>query len=123
MIAALGRVRLFLISGAVLVFLGGLLVAMGRWNRAEIDRAFIEATALAELARPAPGGMRYWAPGDGALPEPALRVRIEAAERLRQAPTLLPAQPGIQLPTLPTRPSLWPRTGAMPTDKPPAAAP
>lgn len=122
MTAALGRARLFLVSGAVLVFLGGLLVAIGRWNHAEIDRAFVEATAVAAQAGPAPGGVRYWAPGAGALPDAALRIRIEAAERLRQLPTLLPQAP-VQAPALPSRPLQWPRGGALPADKPPAAAP
>ncbi|MEO3470433.1 hypothetical protein AAFN86_01110 [Roseomonas sp. CAU 1739] len=122
MTAALGRARLLLVCGAVLVFLGGLLLAIGRWNGAEIDRAFVEATALAGRASPAPGGVRYWAPGNGALPEPGLRARFEASERLRQRPSLT-APASVPVPGLPSSPFQWPRTGALPADKPPAAAP
>lgn len=122
MTAALLRVRLFLIGGAALVFLGGLLVAIGRWNRAETDRAFVEAAALAARNPPPPGGVRYWTPGDSGLPDPTLRVRIEAAERLRQVP-VLPAVPAFQQPALPSRPLQMPRATPLPADKPPAAAP
>lgn len=85
MTAVLPRVRLYLISGAALVFLGGLLVAIGRWNGAETDRAFVEAAALAARAPPPPGGARFWAPADDGTPGLAGRIGIEAAERLRQA--------------------------------------
>ncbi|MBR0670437.1 hypothetical protein [Neoroseomonas soli] len=120
MTAALPRVRLYLLGGAVLVFLGGLLVAIGQWNRVETDRAFVEAAALAARAPPPPGGVRYWAPADSGLPDPSVRVRIEAAERLRQAP-VLPALPPIQVPALTSRPFQPPRSAPLPTEKPPAA--
>lgn len=83
--AALPRARLYLIGAAALVFLGGLLIAIGRWNAAETDRAFVEAAALAVRAPPAPGGVRYWAPAVDAAPGTVGRIGIEAAERLRQA--------------------------------------
>jgi hypothetical protein len=120
MTAALPRIRLFLIAGAALVFLGGLLMAIGRWNRAETDRAFVEAAALAARSPPTPGGVRYWAPGGSGLPDATLRVRIEAAERLRHAP-IMPALPAFPQPVLPSRPSQMPQTGTLPADKPPAA--
>lgn len=119
MTEALSRVRLFLIGGAALIFLGGLLVAVGRWNRAETDRAFVEAAAQAARAAPPAGGVRYWAPGVSALPGPITRMQIEASERLRQAPSL-PAQPAIQAPVLPPPALRMPRPGPLPADKPPA---
>jgi len=90
---ALSRARLYLIAGAALVFVGGLLVAIGHWNRAETDRAFVEAAAQAMRARPPSDGVRYWAPSAIASPDSASRVRLEAMERLRQIPTVPPALP------------------------------
>lgn len=112
--------RLWLVSGATLIFLGGLLVAIGRWNDAQTDRAFVEAATLAVRAPPAPGGVRFWAPDGGASPGPAARVSIEAAERLRQRPDL-PAQPPIQFPGFLSRPVPTPQGGPLPNNKPPAA--
>ncbi len=114
MTTILPRIRLYLVAGAALVFLGGLLVATGRWNRAATDRAFVDAAALAASNPPPVGGVRYWAPTGNGVPAPILRVRIEAAERLRQIPAL-PALP--QTP----RSSQTTQTGSPPTDKPPAA--
>lgn len=106
---ALPRVRLYLVGGAAMIFLGGLLVAIGRWNGAETDRAFVEAAALAARSPPPAGGMRYWAPTEGSLPGPAARAAIEATERLRQAPSL------------PIRPLQLPRSAPLPAEKPQAA--
>lgn len=117
--ASVPGARLYLIAGATLVFLGGLLVAVGRWNRAETDRAFLAAAALA-ASSPPPGGVRYWAPTHHGLPDPGRRAIIEAVDRVRGAPALAPPPP-IQVPPLPVRPPVWPRTGPMPTDKPEAA--
>ncbi len=100
----LTRVRLCLIGGATLIFLGGLLVAIGHWDRAETDRAFVAAADRALQAAPATSGVRYWAPSDAAMPSAINRMRIEAMERVRRAaPPALPQQP------------------ASPTQKPPAA--
>ncbi|MBW6402010.1 hypothetical protein KPL78_29460 [Roseomonas sp. HJA6] len=90
---ALSRARLYLIAGAALVFVGGLLVAVGHWNRAETDRAFVAAAAEAMRAPPPSNGVRYWAPSAVAAPDSASRVRLEAMERLRQVPTVLPTLP------------------------------
>lgn len=115
----LSRARLFLVGGATLVFLGGLLVAIAHWNRAETDRAFVDAAAQA-ARNPAPvGGVRFWAPAAAAMPETTRRIRLEAAERLRQIPTL--TAPVIQAPALPLRPPQPPRGGTLPGTKPPAA--
>lgn len=99
------RARLYLIAGATLVFLGGLLVAIGHWNRAEIDRAFVEAAEQAMRAPPAQTGLRFWAPATQALPDSATRVRIEAAERLRQ----IPALPRLIAPSTPEKTPVAPR--------------
>ena len=93
----LPRVRLYLICGAALVFFGGLLIAMGRWNQADTDRAFVEAAALAARTAATPTGVRYWAPIAGAQPAvPAARAGIEVAEQRRVMPPLptapLPAE-------------------------------
>ena len=101
MTAVLPRARLYLIGGAALVFLGGLLVAIGRWNGAETDRAFVEAAALAARAPAAPGGVRYWAPADGGAPGPAARMSIEAAERLRAAARAAATLPADKPPAAP----------------------
>lgn len=99
---SLARIRLFLVGAAALMFLGGLMVAIGRWNRAETDRAFVEAAARAARApQPAaPSGVRYWAPSTGGQPSPATRMRLDAAERLRALPAVpSPATTGVrQLP-------------------------
>lgn len=120
----LPAIRLWLIAGAVLVFLGGMLVAIGRWNRAEADRAFVEAAALAARAPPPPGGVRYWAPVMGAQPETAARVRVDAAEWMRR----LPGQsPPIRFPSGAARPPsvnalpAVPQSGSFPPEKPAAA--
>ncbi len=86
--APFARSRLYLITGATLVFLGGLLVAIGHWNRAEIDRAFVEAAEQAARAPQPANSLRFWAPANQASPDSATRVRLEAAERLRQIPAL-----------------------------------
>lgn len=110
----LTRVRLMLLGAALLVFLGGMLVAIGRWNRAQTDRAFVETAALAARAPPAPSGMRYWAPVPNGAPEGTIQMRVEAAERLRQVPAPpLPAQ--VQPSSMPSRPGSAP----LPGDKPP----
>lgn len=116
--AMLPRARLYLIAGAALMFLGGLLVAVGRWNLAETDRAFVASAALAARGPP-PGGVRYWAPNAGGQPDPGRRAVLEAADRLRQAPTLAPF-PAIQAPVLPSRPPILPRSAPVPTSKPEA---
>jgi hypothetical protein len=105
----LPRVRLYLMGAAALVFFGGLLLAVGRWNRAETDRAFVEAAARAVRAPPPPGGVRYWAPVGGADPPALSRVRIQAAEAMRVLPAPVPTAPTV------------PRSGPMPGEKPPAA--
>jgi len=89
----LPRLRLHLIGGAALVFLGGLMFALGRWDAAENDRAFAEAAARAAevAAAPATTALRYWAPVAGAEPRPTARMAIEAAEQ-RRAPPAAPAQ-------------------------------
>lgn len=99
---SLARIRLFLVGAAALMFLGGLLVAIGRWNRAETDRAFVEAAARAARApQPPPAsGVRYWAPSAAGQPGPTTRVRLEAAERLRALPAA-PSPATTGLPRLP----------------------
>lgn len=100
--------RLYLLGAAALVFLGGLMLAMGRWNQAATDRAFVEASARAAqvAAAPARTGIRYWAPVSGAQPPPDARARIEATEQRRVMPPA-PARPAGPAPA--------------PADKPPAA--
>ena len=90
----LPRVRLYLIGGAALVFFGGLLIAVGRWNQADTDRAFVEAAALAARTAAPPAGVRYWAPIAGAQPAGAARAGIEVAEQRR----VMPPRPTAPLP-------------------------
>lgn len=106
----LPRVRLYLLGGAALVFFGGLMLAMGRWNQAEADRAFVEAAARAAqvAAAPAATGMRYWAPVSGAQPPPVARARIEATEQRRVMPPM-PAQPARPAQAPADKPAAMPR--------------
>jgi hypothetical protein len=85
---SLTPVRLFLVAAAGLMFLGGLLVAIGRWNLAETDRAFVEAAAMAVQAPPPapPSGIRYWAPATDGNPDLSLRMRLDAETRMRAMP-------------------------------------
>jgi hypothetical protein len=91
-------VRLFLVAAAGLMFLGGLLVAIGRWNLAETDRAFVEAAAMAVQAPPPapPSGIRYWAPATGGNPQLSLRMGLEDEARMRALPAApTPATTGV----------------------------
>ncbi|MBR0681385.1 hypothetical protein GXW74_12890 [Roseomonas eburnea] len=111
---AVTHARLYLLGGAALVFLGGLLLALNRWNQAEIDRAFVAAAARAAAAPPTarPAAMRIWVPAASATPSArTTQIQIEAADRLRAVPSL-PASPA-------TRPSATPP----PAGKPAPAAP
>lgn len=102
------KARLYVVGAAALTLLGGMLFAVGRWNAAEDDRAFVAAAAqAARLPEAVPLPPRYWTPTAGARPGPTATQRIEAAERLRTMPPASPASPA---------------TGA-PGTKPPAAAP
>lgn len=95
MSAALARARLYLVAGAALIFSGGLLVAIGHWNRAETDRAFVEAAerAMRVQGRQQSNNVRYWTPSPGESPDAGSRVRLEVGDRLRQMPTVLPSLP------------------------------
>jgi hypothetical protein len=89
------RSRLMLLGAAALVFLGGLMFAVARWNTAANDRAFVEAAARAALlpgTTAAAGPPRAWVPVAGARPGPAAVAQVEAAERLRSTPQR-PQQP------------------------------
>ncbi|MBB5691263.1 hypothetical protein GXW77_21520 [Roseomonas alkaliterrae] len=102
-------VRLFLVAAAGLMFLGGLLVAIGRWNRAETDRAFVEAAAMAVQAPPpaSPSGIRYWAPATDGNPDLSLRMRLDAETRMRA----LPAAPSPATTGMPRLPQPAPAQG------------
>lgn len=121
MMIGLSRIRLFLVGGAALMFLGGLMVAIGRWYDAETDRAFVEAAARAVNApqQRAASGVRYWAPGPGGQPALATRMSLEAADRIRALPAVpSPETTGLQRLPQPAAP----RPGtAVPLEKPPAA--
>lgn len=95
---ALPRARLYLIGGATLVFLGGLLVAIGHWNRAEVDRAFVEAAAQAARSSSSGDGVRYWTPAVGGTPGGTIRLQLNAEDRLREIRSNLP-------PSIPPSPS------------------
>jgi hypothetical protein len=99
------RARLFLIAASVLVLLGGMMFAIGRWNAAEADRAFVDAAARAAALPDTTLPPRYWAPTAAARPSAPVTQRIEALESARTTPAA-PRQP-------PQAPSA----------KPPAAAP
>ncbi|WP_431285641.1 hypothetical protein ACQW02_12895 [Humitalea sp. 24SJ18S-53] len=89
----IARARLYLLAAAALVLIGGIMFAVARWDSAEIDRAFVEAAArAAAMPETPPLPPRYWAPTAGARPGTALTLQIEAAERLRTAPSV-PVQP------------------------------
>lgn len=110
------RARLYVLGAAILVFLGGMIFAVARWNSAEADRAFIAAATRAAsqpASAAAPARPRFWMPAASDRPRPAATAAIEAAERLRT----MPAAP---------RPAAAPATqgqGRSETAKPPAAAP
>ncbi|CAH0309870.1 hypothetical protein [Roseomonas sp. CECT 9278] len=80
------RARLLVICAAVLVLLGGMLFAIGRWNAAEADRAFVEAAARAAALPATTLPPRYWAPVATARPGPTVAQRIEAIEAARSLP-------------------------------------
>jgi hypothetical protein len=101
------RARLLLLAASALVFLGGMMFAVGRWNAAETDRAFVDAAARAAALPDTTLPPRYWAPTAAARPGPSVIGRIEAIEAARS------------LPPAPARPD----PGAAPSGaKPPAAA-
>jgi hypothetical protein len=85
------RVRLLLLCGAAAIFCGGLMFALARWNQAELDRAFVEAGALAARQQnAAPAGARFWAPVGGAQPGATVVARITAVEQARTQPAAPP---------------------------------
>jgi len=106
------RARLLLVSAAVLVLLGGMMVAIGRWNAAEADRAFVEAAARAAALPPTTLPPRYWAPTAAARPGPTVAQRIEAIEAARSQPAA---------PARPPSPAPSPAPAGASTAKPPAA--
>jgi hypothetical protein len=112
--AVILRARLYVIGAAVLVLLGGMMFAIGRWNASENDRAFVEAAArAARMPAPTPQPPRYWAPTAGARPGAEATVRIEAAERLRTMPNASPS----------SRPPQAPQAPRPPGNKPPVTTP
>jgi hypothetical protein len=86
------RARLFLLAASALVLFGGMLMATGRWNAAEADRAFVEAAARAARLPETTAPPRYWAPTAAARPGPTVTRRIEAVELARTMPAA-PARP------------------------------
>jgi hypothetical protein len=102
------RARLYLLGAAALVLFGGMLLATGRWNAAEADRAFVEAAARAARLPETTAPPRYWAPTAAARPGPSVAQRIEAVELART------------MPAAPARPSAPSGTSSA---KPPATAP
>ncbi len=90
------RARLLLLGGAAVLFIGGMIFAVARWQQADTDRAFVEAAALA-ARQPARGAapMHAWVPASGALPTRSAEGAIERARRL------LPARPVTGLDTKP----------------------
>ena len=97
------RARLLMLCGSVVIFCGGLIFALARWNQASTDRAFVEAAALAarQPAAAAPATARFWAPASGAQPGATVVSRVAAVEQARTRPAAAPP--------------------AAPADKPPAA--
>ncbi|BDG73982.1 hypothetical protein [Roseomonas fluvialis] len=101
------RARLFLLAASVLVLLAGMMIAVGRWNAAETDRAFVDAAARAAALPETTLPPRYWAPTAAARPGPTVTSRIEAIEAAR---------------SLPPAPARAEPTQAPSSAKPPAAA-
>lgn len=120
---SLTPIRLFLVAAAGLMFLGGLLVAIGRWNRAETDRAFVEAAAMAVQAPPPapPSGIRYWAPATDGNPDLSLRMRLDAETRMRALPAA-PSPATTGMPRLP-QPAQGGRSSSSSAPDRPQAAP
>lgn len=104
----LTRARLYLLAASVLVLLGGMMFAVGRWNAAEADRAFVAAAARAAALPDTTLPPRYWAPTTAARPGATVTQRIEAVERAR---------------TMPAAPPPAPAASGASSAKPPAAAP
>jgi hypothetical protein len=102
------RARLYLLAASALVLFGGMLVATGRWNAAEADRAFVDAAARAAALPETTLPPRYWAPTAAARPGPTVAQRIEAVELARS------------MPATPARP---PAPAGASSGKPPVAAP
>lgn len=113
------RAHILFTCGAVLIFIGGVVLAFSRWHDTRTDRAFVEAAALAARAPQPPTGVRYWAPDRSGSPGVATRSQIDAVERLRQARSRMQSAPS-SLPALPARPTQTPSSGPLPTAKPPA---
>lgn len=88
----LTRARLCLMAASALLLLGGMMFAVGRWNAAETDRAFVEAAARAAALPDTTLPPRYWAPTATARPGPTVSSRIEAIEAARSLPPA-PARP------------------------------
>ena len=87
------RARLYLLSASVLMLFGGMTFAVGRWNAAETDRAFVDAAARAAALPETTLPPRYWAPTPTARPGPIVTQRIEAVERARTTPAPPPPAP------------------------------